>query len=135
MKANPQLQQLQDKVQSMMSAVQSSKADPTRLMQAATSLMDTNLTGIKDEIIDKNKKIQDSITQMVATETNKAIKAVNEANLPMQTMANQMSGQMRKVMEAHTQSMNELAYKLSEMIDAMNTSNDTTKKILKKANA
>lgn len=135
MKANPQLQQIQNKVQSMMGAIQNNKADPTKLMQAATSLMDTNLTGIKDEIIDKNKKIQDSITQMVATETNKAIKAVNNANLPMQAMANQMSTQMRKVMEAHTQSMNELAYRLSEMIDAMNTSNDTTKKILKKASA
>ena len=135
MKSHPELQNIQDKVKSMLSAVQGGKADPARLMQAASSLMDTNLTGIKDEIIDKNKKIQDSITQMVATETNKAVKAVNEANLPMQTMANQMSTQMRKVMEAHTQSMNELAYKLTEMIDAMNTSNDTTKKILKKASA
>jgi len=135
MKANPQLQQIQNKVQSMMGAIQNNKADPAKLMQAATSLMDTNLAGIKDEIIDKNKKIQDSITQMVATETNKAIKAVNDANIPMQAMANQMSTQMRKVMEAHTQSMNELAYRLSEMIDALNTSNDTTKKILKKASA
>ena len=135
MKSHPELQNLQDKVKSMLTTIQSGKNDPAKLMHAASSLMDTNLAGIKDEVVDKNKKIQDSLIQMVNTETNKAIKAVNDANLPMQTMANQMSMQMRKVMEAHTQSMNELAYRLTDMVDALNTSNDTTKKILKKASA
>lgn len=135
MKSHPELQNLQDKVKAMLGAVEGAKGDPTKMMNAVSSLMDTNLTGIKDEMVDKNKKIQDSLIQIVNTETNKAIKAVNESNLPMQTIANQMSSQMRKVMEAHTYSMNELAYKLGEMIDALNTSNDTTKKILKKASA
>lgn len=135
MKSHPELQNLQDKVKGMLGAVENAKGDPTKMMNAVSSLMDTNLTGIKDEMVDKNKKIQDSLIQIVNSETNKAIKAVNESNLPMQTIANQMSTQMRKVMEAHTQSMNELAYKLSDMIDALNTSNDTTKKILKKASA
>ena len=135
MKSHPELQNIQDKVKSMLSTVQGNKADPARLMQAASALMDTNLTGIKDEIVDKNKKIQNSLAQMVTSETTKAIKAVNEANGPMQTMANEMSRSMRKVMEAHTQSMNELAYKLTDMIDALTVSNDTTKKILKKASA
>lgn len=135
MKSHPELQNIQDKVKAMLTTVQGNKADPARLMQAASSLMDTNLTGIKDEIVDKNKKIQSSLAQMVTSETTKAIKAVNEANGPMQTMANEMSRSMRKVMEAHTQSMNELAYKLTDMIDALTVSNDTTKKILKKASA
>ena len=135
MKSHPELQNIQDKVKSMLSTVQGNKADPARLMQAASALMDTNLTGIKDEIVDKNKKIQSSLAQMVTSETTKAIKAVNEANGPMQTMANEMSRSMSKVMEAHTQSMNELAYKLTDMIDALTVSNDTTKKILKKASA
>jgi uncharacterized protein (TIGR02594 family) len=135
MKSHPELQNIQDKVKALLTTVQGNKADPARLMQAASSLMDTNLTGIKDEIVDKNKKIQSSLAQMVTSETTKAIKAVNEANGPMQTMANEMSRSMSKVMEAHTQSMNELAYKLTDMIDALTVSNDTTKKILKKASA
>jgi hypothetical protein len=135
MKSHPELQNIQDKVKALLTTVQGNKADPARLMQAASALMDTNLTGIKDEIVDKNKKIQSSLAQMVTSETTKAIKAVNEANGPMQTMANEMSRSMRKVMEAHTQSMNELAYKLTDMIDALTVSNDTTKKILKKASA
>ena len=72
---------------------------------------------------------------MVNTETNKAIKAVTEANAPMQNMSNELSNSMRKVMSAHTDTMNQLAYRLSEMVDALNTSNDVTKKILKKASA
>jgi hypothetical protein len=135
MKSHPELQNIQDKVKALLTTVQGNKADPARLMQAASSLMDTNLTGIKDEIVDKNKKIQSSLAQMVTSETTKAIKAVNEANGPMQTMANEMSRSMSKVIEAHTKYMNELAYKLTDMIDALTVSNDTTKKILKKASA
>ena len=96
--------------------------------------MDSNLTGIKDEIIDKNERIQQSLLQMVNAETNKAIKAVTEANQPLQNISNEISNSMRKVMTAHNQTMSELTYKLGEMIDALNTSNDVTKKILKKTN-
>jgi methyl-accepting chemotaxis protein len=70
---------------------------------------------------------------MVNNETSKAIKAVNESNAPIQTISNEISNSMRKVMDAHNETMSELTYKLGEMIDAMNTSNDVTKKILKKA--
>jgi hypothetical protein len=135
MKSHPELQNIQDKVKSLLTTVQGNKADPAKLLQSASSLMDTNLTGIKDEIIDKNSRIQQSLIQMVNTETNKAIKAVTEANAPMQNMSTEISNSMRKVMSAHTDTMNHLAYKLGEMVDALNTSNDVTKKILKKASA
>jgi hypothetical protein len=100
-----------------------------------TRSMSSNLTGVKDEVINKNSKIQQSLIQMVNSETNKAIKAINETNAPMQNMSTEISNSMRKVMEAHNSTMYELTYKLGEMIDAMNTSNDVTKKILKKASA
>jgi uncharacterized protein (TIGR02594 family) len=94
-----------------------------------------SMTGVKNPVIDKNSRIQQSLIQMVSAETNKAIKAINETNAPMQNMSAEISNSMRKVMSAHTDTMNQLAYKLGEMIDAMNTSNDVTKKILKKASA
>jgi hypothetical protein len=94
-----------------------------------------SMTGVNNPAIDKNSRIQQSVIQMVSAETNKAIKAINETNAPMQNMSAEISNSMRKVMSAHNDTMNQLAYKLSEMIDAMNTSNDVTKKILKKASA
>ena len=100
-----------------------------------TRSMSSNLTGVKDEVINKNSRIQQSLIQMVNSETNKAIKAINETNAPMQNMSTEISNSMRKVMEAHNSTMYELTYKLGEMIEAMNTSNDVTKKILKKASA
>jgi hypothetical protein len=97
--------------------------------------MDNNLTGVKDEMIDKNKKIQDSLIQLVSRETNKALQAINETNQPMQNAATAITNSMQTVMKAHTSSMNELSYRLGQMVDAMETSNDVTKKILKKASA
>jgi hypothetical protein len=94
-----------------------------------------SMTGVNNPAIDKNSRIQQSVIQMVSAETNKAIKAINETNAPMQNISAEISNSMRKVMSAHNDTMNQLAYKLSEMIDAMNTSNDVTKKILKKASA
>ncbi len=94
-----------------------------------------SMTGVKNQVVDKNSRIQQSLMQMVGAETNKAIKAINETNAPMQNMSTEISNSMRKVMEAHNSTMYELTYKLGEMIDAMNTSNDVTKKILKKASA
>ena len=133
MKSHPELQNIQQKVQSMMGSMSDKSMDPSRVIGSVSKLMDSNLTGIKDEIIDKNEKIQQSLIQMVNNETNKAIKAVNESNAPIQTISNEISNSMRKVMDAHNQTMSELTYRLGEMIDAMNTSNDVTKKILKKA--
>jgi hypothetical protein len=133
MKSHPELQNIQQKVQSMLGSMSDKSMDPARVIGSVSKLMDSNLTGVKDEIIDKNEKIQKSLMQMVSNETTKAIKAVNESNAPIQTISNEISNSMRKVMDAHNQTMNELTYKLGEMIDAMNTSNDVTKKILKKA--
>lgn len=90
-------------------------------------------TGVKEGGIGKINKINDAVSQIVNVETTKAIKAVSEANAPLQMISNEIGNSMRKVMTAHNQTMNELTYKLSEMIDALNTSNDVTKKILKKA--
>jgi hypothetical protein len=94
-----------------------------------------SMTGVNNPVVNKNSKIQQSLVQIVNNETNKAIKAINETNAPMQNMSTEISNSMRKVMEAHNSTMYELTYKLGEMIDAMNTSNDVTKKILKKASA
>lgn len=135
MKANPELQNIQQKVQSMLSAINNDKLDPSKMLGSMTKLMDSNLTGVKDEVIDKNKKIQDSLIQMVSRETNKALQAINETNQPMQNAATSITNSMRTVMKAHTDSMNELTYRLGQMVDALETSNDVTKKILKKASA
>jgi hypothetical protein len=94
-----------------------------------------SMTGANNPAVDKNSRIQQSLIQIVNNETNKAIKAINETNAPMQNMSVEISNSMRKVMSAHTDTMNQLTYKFSEMIDAMNTSNDVTRKILKKASA
>jgi hypothetical protein len=53
----------------------------------------------------------------------------------MQNAAMAITNSMQTVMKAHTSSMNELSYRLGQMVDAMETSNDVTKKILKKASA
>lgn len=92
-------------------------------------------TGVKEGGIGKISKINDAVMQIVNSETTKAIKAVSEANSPLQSISTEISNSMRKVMEAHNSTMNELTYKLGDMIDALNTSNDVTKKILKKASA
>jgi LysM repeat protein len=135
MKANPELQNIQQKVQSMLGAISNDKLDPAKMISSMSRLMDSNLTGVKDEVIDKNKKIQDSLIQMVSRETNKALQAINETNQPMQNAATSISNSMQTMMKAHTASMNELTYKLGQMVDALETSNDVTKKILKKASA
>jgi hypothetical protein len=135
MKANPELQNIQQKVQSMLGTISNDKLDPAKMISSMSRLMDNNLTGVKDEVIDKNKKIQDSLIQMVSRETNKALQAINETNQPMQNAATAITNSMQTVMKAHTSSMNELSYRLGQMVDAMETSNDVTKKILKKASA
>ncbi len=94
-----------------------------------------NMSGERVGSVGKYNKITESLMQVVNSETTKAIAAVNEANGPMQSMTTEISNSMRKVMEAHNSTMYELTYKLGEMIDALNTSNDVTKKILKKASA
>lgn len=94
-----------------------------------------NTTGERTATVGKYGKIQETLMQVVNSETTKAIKAINETNTPMQNMSTEISNSMRKVMEAHNQTMYELTSKMSEMIDALNTSNDVTKKILKKASA
>ena len=133
MKSHPELQNIQNKVQSMLGSLSDKAMDPSRVIGSVSKLMDSNLTGIKDEIIDKNERIQESLLQVVNSETKKAIQAVTEANQPLQMISNEISTNMRQVMKAHNQTMSELTYKLGEMIDALNTSNDHTKKILKKA--
>jgi predicted chitinase/LysM repeat protein len=135
MKSNPELQNIQQKVQSMLGTISNDKLDPAKMISSMSRLMDNNLTGVKDEVIDKNKKIQDSLIQMVSRETNKALQAINETNQPMQNAATAITNSMQTVMKAHTSSMNELSYRLGQMVDAMETSNDVTKKILKKASA
>lgn len=92
-------------------------------------------TGVKEGGIGRISKINEAVMQIVNNETTKAIKAVSEANSPMQNISNEISNSMRKVMEAHNSTMTELTYKLGDMIDALHTSNDVTKKILKKASA
>jgi uncharacterized protein (TIGR02594 family) len=94
-----------------------------------------NTTGERVGAIGKYSKIQDSLMSVVQSETTKAIRTISESNSPMQTMTTQISNSMRQVMEAHNKTMYELTYKLGDMIDALNTSNDVTKKILKKASA
>jgi LysM repeat protein len=135
MQANPELQNIQQKVQSMLGAISNDKLDPAKIINSMSRLMDNNLTGVKDEVIDKNKKIQDSLIQLVSRETNRALQAINETNQPMQNAAMAITNSMQTVMKAHTSSMNELSYRLGQMVDAMETSNDVTKKILKKASA
>ena len=135
MRANPELQNIQQKVQSMLGTISNDKLDPAKMINSMSRLMDNNLTGVKDEVIDKNKKIQDSLIQLVSRETNKALQAINETNQPMQNAAAAITNSMQTVMKAHTSSMNELSYRLGQMVDAMETSNDVTKKILKKASA
>ena len=135
MKANPELQNIQQKVQSMLGTISNDKLDPAKMISSMSRLMDNNLTGVKDEMVDKNKKIQDSLIQLVSRETNKALQAINETNQPMQNAATAITNSMQTVMKAHTSSMNELSYRLGQMVDAMETSNDVTKKILKKASA
>jgi hypothetical protein len=135
MKANPELQNIQQKVQSMLGTISNDKLDPAKMISSMSRLMDNNLTGVKDEMIDKNKKIQDSLIQLVSRETNKALQAINETNQPMQNAATSITNSMQTVMKAHTSTMNELNYRLGQMVDAMETSNDVTKKILKKASA
>ena len=135
MKANPELQNIQQKVQSMLGTISNDKLDPAKMISSMSRLMDNNLTGVKDEVIDKNKKIQDSLIQMVSKETNKALQAINETNQPMQNAATAITNSMQTVMKAHTSTMNELNYRLGQMVDALETSNDVTKKILKKASA
>jgi LysM repeat protein/predicted chitinase len=135
MKANPELQNIQQKVQSMLGTISNDKLDPAKMISSMSRLMDNNLTGVKDEMIDKNKKIQDSLIQLVSRETNKALQAINETNQPMQNAATSITNSMQTVMKAHTSTMNELNYRLGQMVDALETSNDVTKKILKKASA
>lgn len=135
MRANPELQNIKQKVQSMLGAINNDRIDPTKMIGSMSQLMDSNLTGVKDEIIDKNKKIQDSLIQMVNRETTKALQAMNETNQPMQNAAMEISRSMKSVMNAHTESMNELTYKLGRMIDVLEAGNDVSKKILKKASA
>jgi|688.fasta_scaffold38737_2 predicted chitinase/LysM repeat protein len=135
MKSNPELQNIQQKVQSMLGTISNDKLDPAKMISSMSRLMDNNLTGVKDEMIDKNKKIQDSLIQLVSKETNKALQAINETNQPMQNAATSITNSMQTVMKAHTSTMNELNYRLGQMVDALETSNDVTKKILKKASA
>ena len=135
MKANPELQNIQQKVQSMLGTISNDKLDPAKMISSMSRLMDNNLTGVKDEMVDKNKKIQDSLIQLVSRETNKALQAINETNQPMQNAATSITNSMQTVMKAHTSTMNELNYRLGQMVDALETSNDVTKKILKKASA
>jgi uncharacterized protein (TIGR02594 family) len=94
-----------------------------------------NTTGERLGSVGRYGKIQESLMAVVQSETTKAIQSISESNSPMQNMSMEISNSMRKVMEAHNSTMYELTYKLGEMIDAMNTSNDVTKKILKKASA
>jgi LysM repeat protein len=135
MKDNPELQDIKQKVQSMLGAVNNDRIDPTKMIGSMSQLIDSNLTGVKDEIIDKNKKIQDSLIQMVSRETTKALQSMNETNQPMQNAAMEITRSMKSVMNAHTESMNELTYKLGRMIDVLEAGNDVSKKILKKASA
>jgi uncharacterized protein (TIGR02594 family) len=135
MKANPELQNIKQKVQSMLGAINNDRIDPAKMIGSMSQLIDSNLTGVKDEIIDKNKKIQDSLIQMVSRETTKALQSMNETNQPMQNAAMEISRSMKSVMNAHTESMNELTYRLGRMIDVLEAGNDVSKKILKKASA
>jgi hypothetical protein len=135
MKDNPELQNMQQKVQSMMSTIKNDKLDPSKMIGSLSRLMDSNLTGVKDQMIDKNSKIQNSLLQMVSRETNKAIEAINETNQPIQNAANSITNSMRTVMKAHTDSMNELTYRLGQMVDVLEAGNEVSKKILKKASA
>lgn len=92
-----------------------------------------NTAGERPASVGKYGRIQETLMQVVNSETTKAIKAINETNNPIQNMSTEISMSMRKVMEAHNKTMSDLTYSLNEMIDALRQSNDTTKKILKKA--
>lgn len=91
------------------------------------------MAGERTSSVGKYGNIQQQLMQVVNAETTKAIKEISENNAPMQNLSFEISNSMRKVMEAHNKTMSELSYNLTEMIDALKQSNDTTKKILKKA--
>lgn len=92
-----------------------------------------NKTGERTASVGRYGRIQDTLMQVVNAETTKAIKAVSDSNAPMQNISVEITNSMRKVMSAHGETMSELTSKLDKMIDALDTSNDVTRKILKKA--
>lgn len=117
----------------MVVPLQNGRTNNSRAAGLLSQLMNT--TGERVGSVSKYGKIQESLMAVVQSETTKAIQSISESNTPMQNMSTEISNSMRKVMEAHNSTMYELTYKLGEMIDALNTSNDVTKKILKKASA
>ena len=101
----------------------------------ANQLLDSNMTGIKGSPTSQVRDLQKTVSAIVAKETTQALDSINENNKPIQTISMEITNSMRTMMDANRYTMSELTYKLSEMIDALKQSNDTTKKILKKASA
>lgn len=131
MKQNPDLAKLQDLTEGMVRNQAYLITDVRNTLNKLTTSYDDSIAGIKDQVIKMNK-FNDRVARMIATETNKAIAQIEDSNKPMKVLADTMSVTVGQMMNSQKETMSMLTYKIDDMIDALKTSNEHTKKILKK---